>query len=86
MVDRYYFQTVWISRHGLFRRLSTIFTTFFDVGMFATANSGTVMHQIEARSDETHSILQRYMIENKLMGIGDAVGDGNRVHLHLLSV
>ena len=59
---------------------------FLDVGMFATANSGTVMHQIEARSDETHSILQIYMTESGLMCIGDTVGDDRQLKSYLLAV
>ena len=59
---------------------------FLDEGMVSSAMSVTATHPIETRSDETHSILQRYMIENKLVGIGDAVGDNNQVHSHLLAV
>ena len=53
--------------------------------MVATAMSGTATYPIEAKGDKTHLILQRHLIESRLMCIGDTNVDDNQVQSHLLS-
>lgn len=52
----------------------------------ATAMSGAAIHQIDARSDETHLILQIYVLESGTMCVGETIGGNKRTQSHLLSV
>ena len=59
---------------------------FLGVDVVATRTSGTAIHPIERRSDESHLIVQSYAIERGFVCIGDTICGDKGLRSHLLSL
>ena len=58
----------------------------FGVAVVTTTTSGTAIHPIDTRSDESNLIDQRYVIERGFVCIGDTICGDKGLRSHLLSV
>ena len=58
----------------------------FGVAVVATTTSGTAIHPIDTRSDESNLIVQRYVIERGFVCIGDTICGDKGLRSHLLSL
>ena len=56
------------------------------VAVVATTTSGTAIHPIDTRSDESHLIVQRYVIQSGFVCIGDTICGNKGLRSHLLLV
>ena len=78
MGDRCTFQTNWTLNAAFYEANPLSGEQILGVDMIATAPSGTAIHPIDARSDETHLILQTNVLEIGSTCVGDTIGGDKR--------